>query len=193
MREQFNALENPGARSFQSVEQEAGRLKELLALDPDYAALHFRLGQCQLAQNQLEAARQSFVRAKELDVCPLRILEPMHEIILRTSANLDLPLVDVKAIFEQASEQGIAGDAMLIDHVHPTIRSHQLIAERLADKMQALGWLEITRPDWMEQRQQAYLSQLESLDFMYFQRGKDRLRGLQRWARGEAQAERPEQ
>ena len=82
---------------------------------------------------------------------------------------------------------------MLIDHVHPTIRSHQLIAERLADKMQALGWLEITRPDWMEQRQQAYLSQLESLDFMYFQRGKDRLRGLQRWARGEAQAERPEQ
>ena len=193
VRQQFDALRNRGASSFQSVEQEAGRLKELLALDPDYAALHFRLGQCQLAQNQLEAARQSFVRAKELDVCPLRILEPMHEIILRTSANLDLPLVDVKAIFEQASEQGIAGDALLIDHVHPTIRSHQLIAERLADKMQALGWLEITRPDWMEQRQQAYVGQLESLDFMYFQRGKDRLRGLQRWARGEAQAERPEQ
>ena len=81
---------------------------------------------------------------------------------------------------------------MLVDHVHPTIGAHQLIAEHLAQRMQSLGWLEIHRPDWQEQRREEYVSQLESLDFMYFQRGKDRLRGLQRWARGEVKAERPE-
>lgn len=191
--QQIDALGNPGAVSFQSVEQEAGRLKELLALDPDYAALHFRLGQCQVAQNQLEAAHQSFVRAKELDVCPLRILEPMHEIILRTSGRLDLPLIDVKAVFEQASEHGIPGDDLLVDHVHPSIGSHQMIAELLTARMQELGLLQITNQDWAQQRQKDYLSQLESLDFMYFQRGEDRLRGLQRWARGEAQTKRPEE
>ena len=81
---------------------------------------------------------------------------------------------------------------MLVDHVHPTIRAHQRIAEGLAQRMQALGWLEIQQPDWQERRQAEYVRHLGSLDFMYFQRGQDRLRGLQRWARGEVTAERPE-
>lgn len=192
VRRQVDALAEQGTISFDSVEEEMRRLEEWIALDPDYAALHFRLGQCQMALDRPEAARQSLILAKELDVCPLRILEPMHDIIRKTAKVWKLPLVDVQGMFEQASPHGIPGDSMLVDHVHPTIRAHQLIAEGLAQRMQALGLLEIQQPDWQTRRQAEYVSHLESLDFMYFQRGQDRLRGLQRWARGEVTAERPE-
>ncbi len=192
VRRQLDALAEPGTISFDSVDEEMRRLQEWIELDPDYAALHFRLGQCQLAMDRPEAARQSLIRAKELDVCPLRILEPMHDIIRKTAKVWELPLVDVQGMFEHASPHSIPGDSMLVDHVHPTIRAHQRIAEGLAQRMQALGWLEIQQPDWQERRQAEYVRHLGSLDFMYFQRGQDRLRGLQRWARGEVTAERPE-
>ncbi len=193
VRQQIEALGTPGAVSFSSAQQEASRLSELLGQDPVYAALHFRLGQCQLALGQSQDALKSFVRAKELDVCPLRILEPMHAIILRASRQWGVPLVDVQAYFAKTATDGIPGNDLLVDHVHPTIRSHQEIAELLVKKMEEFSWLQVSNSQWVAQRQQDYLDQLEALDFMYFKRGEDRLRGLQRWSRGEVQRQRAEE
>ena len=74
------------------------------------------------------------------------------------------------------------GIESLVDHVHPTIHGHQQIAGLLLAEMKRQALVAGTTDD---AKQAALFEQhLESLDFMYFQRAKDRLAGLQRWAQG---------
>ena len=191
VRQEIDSLATGRSGTFTSVNQEAERLRELLKLAPDYAELPYRLGQCLVAQEQWEAAHQLLIQAKDSDICPLRMLEPMHAVIFQTARKFDLPLVDVRSYFEERSVGGIPGDQFLLDHVHPTIFGHQCIAQLLTGKMNELGLLEVSNPGWVEDWKQACVQRLESLDFMYFQRGEDRLRGLQRWSRGAVSKKRP--
>ena len=191
VRQQVDSLATGQSGPFASVIEESERLQELLILAPDYAELPYRLGQCLAAQNQWKVAHELFIRAKDSDICPLRMLESMHGAIFQTARKHDLPVVDVRAYFEERSVGGIPGDQFLIDHVHPTIYGHQCIAELLTQKMNQLGLLDVSNPDWIADWKQACVERLESLDFMYFQRGEDRLRGLQRWSRGAVRKKRP--
>jgi hypothetical protein len=67
------------------------------------------------------------------------------------------------------------------------VSGHQLIADAIADKMEQLKMVH-RRPDWEQARETAYREHLASLDHVYFQRGKDRLRSEQGWAHGLAPA-----
>jgi hypothetical protein len=64
---------------------------------------------------------------------------------------------------------------------------HQLIADALAEKMAGLRLVE-RREGWEDARDNAYKQHLASLDHVYYQRGKDRLRTEQGWAHGLAPA-----
>ena len=51
------------------------QLKRALEIDDQHAGLHFQLAQCYDALAMTEQAYDHFRRARELDVCPLRIIE----------------------------------------------------------------------------------------------------------------------
>jgi phospholipase/lecithinase/hemolysin len=97
----------------------------------------------------------------------------------------DTPLVDVRGLFERKSPDGIPGDNLLVDHVHPTIGGHQLVAEALLEAMMALGYVQ-PQPNWQTRRQDAYAQHLATLDALYYARGKERLEGLRKWTQGRA-------
>lgn len=189
---QISDLEqDPSTVNFDSVEHEFEHIQELLNADDQYAALSFRAGHCLLALNRVEEAKQAFINAKELDVCPLRILEPMHDVIHQAATEYQIPLVDVREFFENRAADGLPGRDWLVDHVHPSIHGHQLIAGLLVDTMRELGFVRVSNENWRADRDTSFDKHLASLDFLYFQLGKDRLRGLQRWTRGETKKERP--
>lgn len=171
------------------VPERIAKLESLLPANPRNAELHFQLGQAYLLANDFELARTHLLKAKEEDVCPLRATEPIYGAIAMVKQKLAVPIVDVKEFFESQTPDRLPGGESLVDHVHPNIHGHQQIAGLLLAEMERQA---LTTGKTNQARQAALFEQhLESLDFMYFQRAKDRLAGLQRWAQGKTTLENP--
>lgn len=166
------------------------KLKQLLKIDPRHAGLQYRIGQTYQQLGEFKQAKQHLLRAKEEDVCPLRMIEPMYNVIAVIANEFDLPLVDVKEFFEGRASDGIPGRESLVDHVHPSIHGHQLISGLLMDEMIRSGWVESSGVSSDSER--LFASHLESLPYLYFELGKDRLAGLKRWAEGKVTREKAE-
>jgi tetratricopeptide (TPR) repeat protein len=165
-------------------------LKEAAAIDPEHAGLEFDLGKCYQALGLMPQARETLIRAKDLDVCPLRILSPMNAIILRVAAETDTMLVDADALFTARSTGEINGAEWFVDHVHPTIEGHELLGARIADELAAHAFVQPVA-NWKADAQVAYKRHIDSLPPNYFPDGQKRLRSEQGWARGRAIKERP--
>jgi lysophospholipase L1-like esterase len=168
------------------------RLESLVKLDPHHAESHYLLGQAYLETGDFKKAKQHLILAKEEDICPLRILEPMYDVIENVSREFDVSLIDSKAFFEMRAKDGIPGRESLIDHVHPTIHGHQLIAGLLMDELVARNWVKISN-DFADARNAQFETHLESLPYLYFELGKDRLAGLKRWSEGRVTREKESQ
>lgn len=163
-------------------------LEQAVTIDDQHAGLRFLLAKAYDAGGRLDEARREYRAAKELDICPLRILEPMNEAILDIARQTRTPLVDVRLAYEQLCPDGIPGDYWLIDHVHPSIAGHQFIADRLAEAMIRLNFLR-PQPGWRERAKAAYREHVAGLDPLYFEKGMLRLEVLRRWSRGESTTE----
>ena len=181
-----------GKRSTRSLAADIETLTAMTEIDNRHAMTHYELATALLAGGDHEQAAHHFLRAKEEDICPLRATEPIYESIARVVADRKLNFADTRSAMEDRAPNRIPGRESLIDHVHPTIHGHQLIAKLLVDEMDRIGLLTARDENSKTVVEQSYASHLESLPFMYFQRGKDRLAGLRRWAAGEVTRERTE-
>jgi hypothetical protein len=162
-------------------------LRRAIAIDDQFAQAHFELGNCLLELGLVSEARDEWIQAKDLDICPLRMLEPMKQIIHHVTRETKTPLVDADALIAAKSRSGFPDRQWLVDHVHPSMEGHQLIADAIAEKMEELRLVH-REAGWQAARESAYREHLASLDHVYFQRGKDRLRSEQGWAHGLAPA-----
>lgn len=158
-------------------------LEQASAIDGEYAEVNYQIGVCRLELGAPSEAYTALLKAKELDVCPLRMLEPMKGAIRAVADETETPLVDAEALFASQSRSGFPDREWLVDHVHPTISGHQLLADSLAEKLVALGLVQ-RDAGWEAARDQAYHAHLASLSHAYFERGKQQLRSEQGWARG---------
>ena len=165
------------------------KLESLMRSNPRHAELHFALGHFYLQTGQNDLAKQQFILAKEEDICPLRITEPLLKVIKEVRSDSGISLVDLNEYFESQSESGIVGDESLVDHIHPSIHGHQQVAWLLLQEMEGIGYVRMENLD-RDTVDAQFASHLATLPFMYFQRGKDRLAGLQRWAAGQVTEER---
>ena len=164
-------------------------LKKLVAIDDRYALTYFRLAQAFHANGDLDRASKHFVLAKENDICPLRMLESMHDVVFRVVEETQTPLVDLRKYLEDRADDGIPGRESFVDHVHPTIFCHQLLAKLLVERLNSLE-LVVVADEWETKSDDVFQAHLKTLPFMYFQRGRDRLDGLKRWAEGRVTKER---
>lgn len=160
-------------------------LSQARAIDDQHALVHYSIGQVLLHDRSTNEARAALIRAKDLDVCPLRMLEPMKDILQAVARSTDTPLLDAEELIVAKSNSGLPDNQWLIDHVHPTVEGHQLIAGALVQKMAELGYVHLS-PGWEAEQRRLYAENLKSLNPAYFSRGQLRLQAVQRWARGMA-------
>lgn len=160
-------------------------LSEAARIDDQYAGLDYLLGGCYDRLEQYDEARRHYLLAEENDVCPLRMLEPMHEALRDVARQSGTPLVDVREHFRQRSVGEIVDGQHLLDHVHPSVHGHQLIAEWLTDELVRQGVVAAS-PGWEKARHEAFADHLASLKPIYFEKGMQRLEAVQRWAAGMA-------
>lgn len=129
------------------------RLSITAALDPRHAEIQYQRGRALLALGHFEEAEQAFRTARDEDVCPLRALTPVSGIVRQVAAQQQTGLVDFVALLEQrmqaAWEHNILGKEFFLDHVHPTIDAHKLLAVALIDQLAEEGLVELAE-DWGE-------------------------------------------
>lgn len=96
-----------------------------------------------LGVEEFEEAKYHFIAARDEDICPLRALTPIHEIVKDVASSTDFGVVDFVRIVHEKSPDGIPGDELFLDHVHPTIEGNSLLAKEILKELQKMGVLSI--------------------------------------------------
>lgn len=162
-------------------------IQELIARDPLNAELHFLNGRALLKSKLYDAARQAFVQAKDLDVCPLRCTSILENRIVSVANEKKTVLVPYKdALNRKAAlsgdRSGIPGNESFLDHVHPTIENHQLLAEMLLEEIRKNGFFKGTKTLSRQDIQAVYDKGMSSLEPEYFGLRDLNLAKTLRWA-----------
>ena len=126
-------------------------LEEAVVLDPRFAELHYQRGQTLLNLGRYKKAKEALQRARDEDVCPLRALTPMRQIVTDVAKENGIMLVDFVDLLEQRMQalQGysILGQEYFLDHVHPTIEGNRILAVSLLQTMADQGLVRL-EPGW---------------------------------------------
>jgi tetratricopeptide (TPR) repeat protein len=146
------AFERGGERSSTGAHRQArDAFLEATRIDPRNAEAHFQLGRARLVLGETEKAQVDFRRARDEDICPLRALTAMREILAGVARELEVPLVDFQGLLERESRRrhghAILGAEFFLDHVHPTLEGNRMLGLALLDAMTALGEVQPAE-DW---------------------------------------------
>ena len=183
-RKQFNQLWEKAKNSeWTNLDDKLQLVKSVLEIDDRFPDAHFLLAKIYEAQDDIVNAKAAYIRAKDLDICPLRIVSELQNAIGVVADQTGTPLVDIKKQFEEMEEDGIPGDKTLIDHVHPRIDGHQQIAEAFLREMVRRKLVRLSE-GWKARQQELYKQRFATLEPAYFPQSVERLRGLKRWAEG---------
>ena len=167
-------------------EDAARLLKEAVSLDDRHAETHFRLAAALLACGQHAEASVHFQRARDEDVCPLRALTPLATSVRRIAADESVPLVDFEELLagrcRDQNGHSIVGNNFFLDHVHPTIEGHRLLAEAIIEQLETDRWWN-SGQQWNEQaRDQVAARILDSVDQTDHARARRNLAKVLNWS-----------
>jgi tetratricopeptide (TPR) repeat protein len=116
-----------------------------LSLDSRNAAIYYLAGQAALAAKKYPEAKYYFRQALDEDICPLRALTAMRNIVLETAKEQHAQAVDFVRILEEKTNResghNILGEPDFVDHVHLSIDDYRFIAITLVNKLESMGVL----------------------------------------------------
>jgi tetratricopeptide (TPR) repeat protein len=154
-------------------------------IDRQHALLQFRIARLLDRQREKQTALEYYGRARDEDICPLRLPSRHEEILTRVSQQTQTPLVDVAAVIAGRSMDKVPGNDWYVDHVHPNIGGHQLMAMAMAARLRELR-IAAGSHSWTDsERQAAYTTELNKLGPAYLAQGLHRVQWLEHWARRE--------
>jgi tetratricopeptide (TPR) repeat protein len=91
-------------------------------------------------QGDYPTAKEAYIRAKELDALRFRAPERIDSIIDELSRQYDnTHLVDTRGAFQAASDHGIVGNSLLLEHVHPNLMGYALLSDVFFRALQQQG------------------------------------------------------
>lgn len=125
------------------------------AIDDGYAELHYRKGQVLEQLGDFTQAYRAYDRARQEDIVPLRALDEFNQIVRSIAAIEGIPLADTERMFLRVSPGGITGANLFVDHVHPSIEGHQLVAWVILDAAARAGLVPLDVAAWQQVMPQA--------------------------------------
>lgn len=92
-------------------------------------------------KGEIEKAKELFLRAKELDALRFRAPQKINESIYTLSKKYNYPVVDIDSAFKFNSVNGIVGENLMVDHLHPNITGYRIIGDEFYKEMNKLTLL----------------------------------------------------
>jgi lysophospholipase L1-like esterase len=101
------------------------------------ADLHFKVGTLALELKQIEIAKKHFELALEHDQLRFRAPLAINNIIRRLANQYDAVLVDSYQELSIRSPNGIVGNTMMLEHLHPNLQGYFVISNAFYESMLA--------------------------------------------------------
>ena len=128
---------------------------QAVQLDERYAELHYRRGRALFALGHYQAAEAAFWRAVDEDIAPLRMPSSMPGLIAEVADWHDVPVIDYDQVLRRAYlrryDHAVFGNEFFLDHVHPNIEGHRLLALQLLQQLIDQGVV-TPAPTWNPER-----------------------------------------
>lgn len=144
-REEFRTLYEK-ASAYHSAGRWGGALAAIdkaIAIDDRHARAQYLRGRVLWELERFDQAKAAFERAMDEDVCPLRALKPMLDIVAEVAKEENVPVVDFVAMVEDMSEHGTPGEDLFLDHAHPTIEGNRQLGLALLETMNKHGMMRL--------------------------------------------------
>ncbi|MCF6268622.1 MAG: GDSL-type esterase/lipase family protein [Melioribacteraceae bacterium] len=103
--------------------------------DGSSAKYNYTKGMESLASDDSEKVLEFFQKAKDLDALRFRAPSEINSIIRKLAAKYNSPFVSTSKRFNELSPDGIVGNNLMTDHLHPTITGYQEIGKLFITKM----------------------------------------------------------
>lgn len=114
-------------------------IDQAVSIDGLHAEAHYLRGRILEALGRMADAKAAYELALENDICPLRMLAEMRTILTEVAAARGVPVVDFHRLMEKQARNGIPGEDLFLDHVHPTIEATRTLALALIDALAEQG------------------------------------------------------
>jgi tetratricopeptide (TPR) repeat protein len=109
-----------------------------ISLTKNNAMAAYLLGQYYLKVNS-DSAKKYLHLAKELDLLRFRAPERINDVIVNLAEKYACHLVNMKDVFLNYTGQGVVGDELLTEHVHPNIEGYFVMADAFYNKIKELN------------------------------------------------------
>jgi tetratricopeptide (TPR) repeat protein len=129
------------AQSAGRIEEASGWYHDAAQIDDRYAELRFREGTCALALGEITEAQTQFAAARDLDTLRFRCDSRLNDLIRQEVSKLNdtrVVLADAEHAFAAQSPNGLPGNDLFYEHVHPTFEGNYLLARTLAPQLEPL-------------------------------------------------------
>jgi tetratricopeptide (TPR) repeat protein len=104
-------------------------LRSALRIDSTYALAWFKLAQCYDVLGRYDSAALAYGKARDCDGLRFRAPSKFNTIVRRVATNSHSLLADVDSAFRAQSPQGIIGNELLWEHVHPRLHGYGILAK----------------------------------------------------------------
>jgi tetratricopeptide (TPR) repeat protein len=99
-------------------------------IDSSYAQCRYYLGGLAYARGDFSLAARYYESARELDGLRFRAPDSINGVIRELCGKYgNVHLVDARAAFSAASEHGVIGNALILEHVHPNLLGYALLSD----------------------------------------------------------------
>jgi hypothetical protein len=114
------------ARQTEATDPQASlsQYEKLLAQQPLFAELHYRIARILEAQGKFQEAYHHDTRARDLDGLPMRCPSDFQAIYHDVAANQGALLIDGQTLFHTQSLNGLLDDHLFNDAMHPSLTGH---------------------------------------------------------------------
>ncbi len=135
--------------------------QKAFSIDSSSAMLWYKLGQAYAATNDSLAASYYFYGAKDRDTIPFRASEQINKLITSLASMKKARFVDMIEAFRKNSPQGLIGDNLMVDHLHPNPNGYFLMAEVFYDGIVDGGLLKNRDTTFVASNQAFYVTDLD--------------------------------
>jgi len=97
------------------------------------AELYYRVGREYLYKGERDLAYLYFQKACDYDLLRFRAPSEINKIIKKASKLFNCMYINMQELFDRVASEGITGNDMLLEHIHPSLENHTYMAGLIAD------------------------------------------------------------